>query len=88
MTALALAENEPDAREYLTRQLTSDGFDVLAVASAREVFELAARTSSGCSAVGHLPGARDRQDVEPVAGQLAGQVLRASGSSRQERVPS
>jgi DNA-binding response OmpR family regulator len=43
MTALALAENESDAREYLTRQLTSDGFDVLAVASAREVFELAER---------------------------------------------
>ena len=29
--ALALAENETDAREYLTRQLTSDGFDVCAV---------------------------------------------------------
>src|SRR6266540_3629883 len=43
MTALALAENETDGREYLTRQLTSDGFEVLAAASAREVLELAER---------------------------------------------
>jgi DNA-binding response OmpR family regulator len=43
MTALALAENEPEAREYLIRQLTSDGFEVLAAANAREVLELAER---------------------------------------------
>jgi DNA-binding response OmpR family regulator len=43
MTALALGENEPDAREYLTRHLTGDGFDVLPAASAREVLELAER---------------------------------------------
>jgi DNA-binding response OmpR family regulator len=41
MPALAVAENETDAREYLTRQLTSDGFEVFAAASAREVLELA-----------------------------------------------
>jgi len=41
MPALALAENETDAREYLTRQLSSDGFEVLAAASGREVLELA-----------------------------------------------
>jgi DNA-binding response OmpR family regulator len=41
MTALALAENENDTREYLTRQLSSDGFRVLAAASAREVLALA-----------------------------------------------
>src|SRR6478672_5049438 len=43
MSSLALAENETDAREYLTRQLTSDGFEVLAAASAREVLDLAER---------------------------------------------
>jgi DNA-binding response OmpR family regulator len=43
MSSLALAENETDAREYLTRQLTNDGFEVVAAASAREVLELAER---------------------------------------------
>lgn len=41
MTALALAETEIDTREYLTHQLSSDGFRVLAAASAREVLALA-----------------------------------------------
>jgi DNA-binding response OmpR family regulator len=41
MTALALAETENDTRDYLSRQLSSDGFRVLAVASAREVLALA-----------------------------------------------
>lgn len=39
--ALALAENELETREYLERQLSSDGFEVLAAASGREVLELA-----------------------------------------------
>ena len=43
MPALALAENETDAREYLSRQLSSDGFEVYAAASGREVLELAER---------------------------------------------
>jgi DNA-binding response OmpR family regulator len=44
LPALALAENEVDAREYLSRQLSSDGFEVFAAASGREVLELAERT--------------------------------------------
>src|SRR5262245_44347944 len=44
MPALALAENESDAREYLTRQLSSDGFEVLAAASGKEVLDLAERS--------------------------------------------
>jgi DNA-binding response OmpR family regulator len=43
MPALALAEPEPETRGYLERQLSSDGFEVLAAASAREVLELAER---------------------------------------------
>jgi len=43
LPALALAENEADAREYLSRQLSSDGFEVYAAASGREVLELAER---------------------------------------------
>ena len=43
LPALALGENESDAREYLTRQLSSDGFEVFAAASGREVLELAER---------------------------------------------
>ena len=41
MTALALAETEHDTRDYLTRQLSSDGFRVLVAGSAREVLVLA-----------------------------------------------
>jgi DNA-binding response OmpR family regulator len=42
--ALALAEPEIATREYLQRQLSSDGFQVHAAASGREVLELAERT--------------------------------------------
>ena len=52
MPALAVAENETDAREYLTRQLTSDGFEVFAAASAREVLELAERAGPDLLLVG------------------------------------
>ncbi len=43
MPALALAESETDTLEYLTRQLSSDGFEVLAAGSGREILELAER---------------------------------------------
>lgn len=44
MSALALAEPESTTREYLARQLTSDGFQVHAAANGRDVLELAERT--------------------------------------------
>ncbi len=39
--ALVLAEPEPEARFYLQRQLSSDGFEVVEAARGREVLELA-----------------------------------------------
>jgi DNA-binding response OmpR family regulator len=45
MPALALAEPEPDTRGYLERQLSSDGFEVLAAASGREILELAEKAA-------------------------------------------
>jgi DNA-binding response OmpR family regulator len=41
--ALVLAEPEPEARGYLERQLSSDGFEVVGAARGREVLELAER---------------------------------------------
>lgn len=41
--ALVLAEPEPETRDYLERHLSSDGFEVVGAARAREVLELAER---------------------------------------------
>ena len=51
--AVLLAEPEPDARSYLQRHLTDDGFDVVGATAAGEALELAERAHPDLVLVGH-----------------------------------
>jgi DNA-binding response OmpR family regulator len=51
--ALLLAEPEPDARTYLQRHLTDDGFDVVGAEAGGEALELAERAHPDLVLLGH-----------------------------------
>jgi DNA-binding response OmpR family regulator len=51
--ALLLAEPEPDARQFLARHLTDDGFEVVGASAGTETLELAERAHPDLVLLGH-----------------------------------